>query len=140
MNKKARQFLFTLHPSDFCLSAEGDGSGRALRPVREEGLTMLTERPELTDDLGLSPEFLADEDIARDLDSYGRPSRCTCGFRAAYEAFLADGPERNGYGDHFPHEGFTGCRGCDPVEPECKPYGWLIERFEDPALLAANED
>ena len=35
--------------------------------------------------------------------------------------------------------GCPGCRHCDPVDHECKPYGFGIERFEDPALLEANE-
>lgn len=65
---------------------------------------------ELSDDLGLSPEFLADEDIAR--DEYDGPK---CG-------------------------GCPGCRHCDPVDNECKPYGWGVEKFEDPALAAANEE
>lgn len=78
------------------------------------------------DDLGLSPEFLADEDIARDEDEWdawhGAPK---CG-GPVYE-----GREQVG--------GCPGCRHCDPPDHECKPYGWGIERFEDPALARANE-
>jgi hypothetical protein len=78
---------------------------------------------EPTDDLGLSPEFLADEDIARDYDEYpsGGPR---CG-GPCYE-----------YGQNT---GCPGCRHCDPVDRELKPHGWGIEDFEDPALLRANE-
>lgn len=33
-----------------------------------------------------------------------------------------------------------GCRECNPPDHENKPYGWGIERFEDPALEAANQE
>lgn len=36
-------------------------------------------------------------------------------------------------------EGCQGCRHCDPPDHENKPYGWGIERCEDPALEAANK-
>ncbi len=31
-----------------------------------------------------------------------------------------------------------GCRHCNPPDYEGKPYGWGLERFEDPALERAN--
>lgn len=34
--------------------------------------------------------------------------------------------------------GCPGCKHCDPVDYECKPYGFGIESFEDPALAEAN--
>lgn len=36
--------------------------------------------------------------------------------------------------------GCPGCRHCQPVDPEAKPYGFGIEKFEDRALLEANAD
>lgn len=87
-----------------------------------------------SDDLGPSPEFLADEDIARDEDNYGRERRCTCG-RDDYYREQAEYPA---YGKPEPWHGPT-CKGCDPVDHECKPHGFGIERFEDPALLEAND-
>lgn len=81
---------------------------------------------ELTDDLGLSPEFLADEDIARDVDEYD----------SWHEGPRCGGPWREtpwGW-----EGGCPGCRHCDPVDSELKPYGFGIERFEDPALAEAN--
>lgn len=88
---------------------------------------------EPTDDLGLSDEFLADECVARDEDNYGRERRCTCGFRAAAEDaqyYRVTKEEMQHLWDSFP-----GCRGCDPVDAECKPYGWGIEKFEQEAML-----
>lgn len=35
--------------------------------------------------------------------------------------------------------GCPGCKHCDPVDPENKPYGFGIEKFEDAALARANE-
>jgi hypothetical protein len=83
----------------------------------------MAERTDEADDLGLSPEFLMDEDIGRDPNEYpsGGPR---CG-----------GPVFEGgaqVGD------CPGCRHCDPPDRECKPYGWGIESFEDPALAEAN--
>lgn len=82
------------------------------------------------DDLGLSDEFLADECIARDEDNYGRPRRrCTCGYLDAcgeYEDYARYGPP----GCRPKLRDFAGCKGCDPVDHESKPYGWGIERFE----------
>lgn len=81
---------------------------------------------ELTDDLGLSPEFLMDEDIARDESDYdclhGSPK---CGGPLRETPWGWEG-------------GCPGCRRCDPVDHECKPYGFGFERFEDPALTEAN--
>lgn len=34
--------------------------------------------------------------------------------------------------------GCPGCRECCPPDHECKPYGFGIETFEDPALAEAN--
>ena len=91
---------------------------------------------EMTDDLGLSPEFLADEDVARDEDNYDGPyggGKCTCGYRAAmHECRYGDDPVQP--------ECFAGCSGCDPIMHDCKPYGWGIEEFEDQALSQANEE
>lgn len=33
-----------------------------------------------------------------------------------------------------------GCRECNPPDHECKPYGFGIERFEDPAMDRANRE
>jgi hypothetical protein len=41
------------------------------------------------------------------------------------------------------HEGKfvgPGCRACNPPDHEGKPYGWGIERSEDPALELANRE
>jgi hypothetical protein len=46
------------------------------------------------------------------------------------------GPQRDEYGQNT---GCPGCRHCDPPDHECKPYGFGIERSEDPALQRANE-
>ncbi len=89
-----------------------------------------------TDDLGLSDEFLADECIAREEDNYGRERRCTCGYRAAREEMQHYHHDREDIQQL--HEQYPGCRGCDPVDHESKPYGWGIESFEDPALQLAN--
>ncbi len=83
------------------------------------------ERTDDADDLGLSPEFLADEDIAREEDEYER----ACG-RPRCGGPVSQGTELVG--------GCPGCRYCDPPDHECKPYGWGIESFEDPALAEAN--
>ena len=32
-----------------------------------------------------------------------------------------------------------GCKNCNPVDGECKPTGFGIERYEDPALQPAND-
>ncbi len=87
---------------------------------------------EPTDDLGLSPEFLADEDIARDEDNYGGSRhRCTCGYVAAMnEADYYD------HHDYPRHTDFAGCRGCDPVDFEERPYGYGIESWEDAPRMA----
>lgn len=80
-----------------------------------------------TDDIGMSAEFLADEDVVRDEDNW--PS---------------EGPDCGGRGFEFMDgqwekvTGCSGCRHCDPVDHEAKPYGWDIERFEDAALTEAN--
>ncbi len=71
-------------------------------------------------------EEYVDEDIARDEDNYGRARRCTCGRLAALEDY-----DRSPFGENFPHEAFAGCRGCDPVDHECKPYGFGVELSED---------
>lgn len=76
-----------------------------------------------------------DEDIARDEDNYGRDGRCTCGRLAALRAY-EDACYYSPQGD-FPHEAFAGCRGCDPVDWECKPYGFGIESWEDAARCRA---
>ena len=94
---------------------------------------MRYEHGEPTDDLGLSPEFLCDEDIARDDDNYGRERRCTCGYLAA----LADADTFDHH-DRPDRDGFAGCRGCDPVDWECQPYGFGIQRWEDRPLMAAQ--
>lgn len=87
---------------------------------------------ELTDDLGLSEEFLTDECVARDEDNYGREPRCTCGYLAARNCAADYSYERPDPND------FARCRGCNPVDHEAKPYGWGLERWEDPALEEAN--
>jgi hypothetical protein len=61
-------------------------------------------------------------------------ARCTCGYRAA----MAEA-DRYDHHDYPDVECFAGCRGCDPVDHEAKPYGFGIESFEDPALHAAND-
>ena len=81
-----------------------------------------------------SEESGPDECIAREEDARGGNRRCTCGRHDAYH----DG--RDGDPREFNYEDIPGCRGCDPVDHECKPYGWGIEHFEDPALQVANED
>lgn len=93
---------------------------------------MLCEANELTDDLGLSPEFLADDSDARAEDEFDGPyghGKCTCGYRAAiaearecdYEAEL---------------DCFAGCPGCDPIMYDCRPYGFGLEIFELPRRFA----
>lgn len=82
---------------------------------------------EPTDDLGLSPEFLADEDIAREDDEYNRARRCTCGRDDYYE-------QREHCYDLPPWDGPT-CAGCDPVDHECQPPGLYL--WDHPAHEAA---
>lgn len=93
---------------------------------------MVTCEP--TDDIGLSSEFLCDEDVARDDDSYEpRRQRCTCGFVAAmHEA------EQYDHRDYPSHHDFAGCEGCDPVDFENRPYGFGIEAWEDAPRMAAH--
>lgn len=45
-----------------------------------------------------------------------------------------DRPKCGGYGT------CEGCRRCCPPDHESKPYGWGIERFEDPVLARANAE
>jgi hypothetical protein len=88
------------------------------------------------DDLGLSPEFLADDSDARAEDEFNGPyggGRCTCGFAAAMRE-----AEEYDHRDYPEADLFPGCQGCDPVMHDSKPYGWGVERFEDPALAEAN--
>ncbi|MDE2106481.1 MAG: hypothetical protein KGL39_55215 [Patescibacteria group bacterium] len=67
---------------------------------------------------------------------YGAPGtgpRCTCGWDAAlHDAEL--------YDYEIDRAAFAGCAGCDPVDFECKPYGFGIELFEDAARLAVGWD
>jgi hypothetical protein len=71
------------------------------------------------DDLGLSPEFLADEDVTRDADGYpsAGPGDCV---------------------NDFGELACPGCRRCCPPDPECRPHGFGVESFEDPALAEAG--
>jgi hypothetical protein len=58
-----------------------------------------------------------------------------------YEGF-GDRPKCGGssLNEYDQREGCPGCRHCDPVDPECQPYGWGVERFEsDAALRLARE-
>lgn len=71
--------------------------------------------------------YRGDDMDQMDLDSPYGCARCTCGRQA------------NRYDRDFDSHAFAGCRGCDPVMHDCKPHGFGIERFEDPALLEANE-
>ncbi len=75
-------------------------------------------------DSGAAPDPMYDSD-----DYYGH-GRCTCGYQAA----MAD----RQFDDDIRAEYFAGCSGCDPIMADCKPHGFGIENFEDPALTAAN--
>lgn len=57
-----------------------------------------------------------------------------------YDDFDFGGPADGGcYVDAFDDRDGPYGPGSDPVMHDCRPYGWGIESFEDPALLAANE-
>lgn len=49
-------------------------------------------------------------------------------------------PKCGGRCEYGSYGGCEGCRHCDPVQYDSKPYGFGIESFEDPALQRANEE
>ena len=50
-----------------------------------------------------------------------------------------DGPSCGGRRyEHGHNYGCQGCRKCSPPDSEYRPYGWQIEKFEDPGLERAN--
>jgi hypothetical protein len=57
------------------------------------------------------------------------------------DTFEMDGPadEGAGYPDLMHDDNDYYGPGRDPIQWDCKPYGFGIDRFEDPALQEANE-